>query len=563
MRNSKFWKRITTTVAALSLVAGLFAGVAPIDAETADTGSITVHKYKRSTIGSDNDQRWTGDELSAADTANFGAPGAGAGFTLYSIDLTNFNSAVADGYGYYDGVSSYTINESAGTVTWTIHTAASGGTSDVITMPYTQVGTEQITNSSGIASFSNLPIGYYVLIETTGIEGYTKGESSIIRMPLTSYTNNEANYNIHVYPKNVSSDTPIYKVINGDSKVVVPGDTISYTVGTDFRSQLAGQAEADKVNSVADLKDGSNYGTVYIVDAIATYFSSYTLGDVYLVDSSGAKISPNLTAAQYTSTETTSGTTGSKLLRVTLTNAGIDAAIAANAGGFAFDLSATFGASWGGTEAENVSNKAVAVVTKAGTTPPTTPPDPEDPDPEYPTIDVEAPTASVALIKYDGEQSGKVPLAGTKWRLALVATPSLGTASDYVCGADGQPLELETGSNGKISFNGVPYTDAGATYYLQEVKTVNGYSLPMTTTPVTLAAKTHASNASNLNDDNEWIEGALVTSTVEAYNYINNPTEPIFKLPLTGGMGTLLFTIAGIVLMLGAALIYVRSRRRA
>ncbi len=104
---------------------------------------------------------------------------------------------------------------------------------------------------------------------------------------------------------------------------------------------------------------------------------------------------------------------------------------------------------------------------------------------------------------------------------------------------------LAVGSNGKLTIKGL---DEG-TWYLKETKAPENYNL--LTSPISVTI-TDADNgtldgrvsgaAANAEDE----DAALVTLTVE--------NDDGFQLPVTGGMGTLLFTAAGIVLM-GAAVI--------
>ena len=68
-------------------------------------------------------------------------------------------------------------------------------------------------------------------------------------------------------------------------------------------------------------------------------------------------------------------------------------------------------------------------------------------------------------------------------------------------------------------------------------------------------------------------DGSLADATVDGNSVKDNMTEagvvPVglqnksgFNLPATGGMGTYLFTIGGLVIMAGAALLLIASRKR-
>ena len=104
---------------------------------------------------------------------------------------------------------------------------------------------------------------------------------------------------------------------------------------------------------------------------------------------------------------------------------------------------------------------------------------------------------------------------------------------------------------------------AAGTYYLKETKAPAGYSLNAKVYMVVI-------NADKYNDKGElteWtvtIDGTLVATngnTSEAG--IQIPNTHLSNLPSTGGMGTYLFTIVGVVLMTCAAGVFFVSRRKA
>ncbi len=94
---------------------------------------------------------------------------------------------------------------------------------------------------------------------------------------------------------------------------------------------------------------------------------------------------------------------------------------------------------------------------------------------------------------------------------------------------------VKTNNDGKIFVKGLAQ---GVTYKLVETKTNNGYQLLTSAQNVPITATTYA-------------EGGDVT--------IVNVKQP--DLPLTGGMGTILFSVAGIALIGGAAFFFIRSRK--
>lgn len=102
--------------------------------------------------------------------------------------------------------------------------------------------------------------------------------------------------------------------------------------------------------------------------------------------------------------------------------------------------------------------------------------------------------------------------------------------------------EVVTDANGKVKVQGL---DVG-TYIFKEVTAPQGYSVNTTDVSATLEVA---------EDDNGIASGVLTQTTSM------NDTK-LGSLPSTGGMGTYLFTIIGVVVMAGAAGAFFMSRRR-
>lgn len=133
----------------------------------------------------------------------------------------------------------------------------------------------------------------------------------------------------------------------------------------------------------------------------------------------------------------------------------------------------------------------------------------------------------------------------------------------YGAVADGDNRgKFVTGVDGKINIKNL----VDGTYVLKEVKTENDYTL--LANPITITIDTDAAGYSVANPK-VTVSGAvkgntdLVKDESTHYYTFTVENQPGFSLPETGGMGTYLFTIGGIVIMAGAAIALIAMKKRA
>lgn len=183
-------------------------------------------------------------------------------------------------------------------------------------------------------------------------------------------------------------------------------------------------------------------------------------------------------------------------------------------------------------------------------------------------IEEEMYTFGINLNKEDKETSAK--LADVEFQLKDDQGTVLKFRNDngtYIYDPQGTETTLTTNANGAIALGGI---DAG-TYKLVETKAHNGYVLPKGEITVVLAD----ANSDGVLDNSSSVtynEGDVMTVTgtttanIMTINVTNtNSDDEGFDLPVTGGMGTALFTIAGIILMAGAAtmVVVISKKKRA
>lgn len=128
-------------------------------------------------------------------------------------------------------------------------------------------------------------------------------------------------------------------------------------------------------------------------------------------------------------------------------------------------------------------------------------------------------------------------------------------------------VTLETNGLGQVILGGL---DTG-TYYLKEVKAPDGYQLPKNVdaiTEITITDTTGGDNGADGILDSGSAEGSMVVKDSSAtegkiLSFKLGNTKPGFELPTTGGMGTVLFTAGGLVIMAcGAALVLVTLKKK-
>ena len=155
-----------------------------IDTDPAKTGTVTIHKYTRGTgtgiVG-------TGTTADADHFPDGAVPLKDAGFTLYKVvDKDGMESYYNTNPTALPDVSTYV--ESDGTIKSTYSGNATS---------------EGFTDADGTATFSNLELGFYVVIETTVPDAVTTPmDPFLLSVPMTTTDGTGWLYDIHVYPKN-------------------------------------------------------------------------------------------------------------------------------------------------------------------------------------------------------------------------------------------------------------------------------------------------------------------------------------------------------------------------
>lgn len=255
--------------------------------DTTQKGSITIHKYE---YNGDGGQTGTGE---TSDTVPTGAkPLAGAGFTIYKVaDATDIEKYYSKNPTALPDVNTYItdgkINSSySGKV---IKLDENGAASDRGTKK------ELITGADGIVSFTNLDVGFYVVIETTTpAKVTTPADPFIVSVPMTKADGSDWLYDVHVYPKNKTTYGNVKLVKTGNGTEKLKGVTFvlqkqtntnpiswtnvtaseqnpdeTYTLETDNKGEISISGLSQGTYRFIETNRGSNDG--YIMDGATTY----------------------------------------------------------------------------------------------------------------------------------------------------------------------------------------------------------------------------------------------------------------------------------------------------
>lgn len=624
----------------------------PVFDTTKTTGSITIHKYTEGTA--------TGTAASGKEDASQVPAGAvpikDVGFTIYKVkDATK----LAD---YY---STTPASLPAATDYYTGTGKNVQVNADVAAL---KVGNEVLTNADGVAEFTNLDLGLYLVVETTSPAIVTGPcDPFLISVPMTT-DGDDWLYNVHVYPKNSTAVGGVSLVKTGKAGAALKGVTFvlqkkngdSWTDITKKSTALGDNTgtvlnlvtnEAGKI-SVEDLSSGTyrfieisvgadNKG--YIMDGAATYEFKVEGNDVIYAGNTGTNITipvtndkPDMTKevkngsewkhdADYsvgdkvpyrvtvsipsnieklkkfaltdTPTNLKDDATSVKVTDKTSTTT-ISATATAVGNGFTIDFTPAELAPYAGQEiivTYDATLLNTAVTTTTGN--PNTAtleysnqilPDTDDrynPNkPGEPKTDKITDTAVVYTfqiqIEKKAEKADGTPLADVEFDLYKAVdagTAGVATADEVKkAGLDSSKAwkkinetSLKTNTEGKVSQSGLKNGE----YYLVETKTNAEYNLLKAPVKVTLNIAYTTTTKAEYNID-ETGKTTLVKHEVEKTEFKNAGVasdgiqiqtvinKKGFTLPLTGGMGTVLFSVIGLALVLAGVVVITASRKK-
>jgi fimbrial isopeptide formation D2 family protein/LPXTG-motif cell wall-anchored protein len=486
-------KSMMTMLLALVMTVSLGSQVLPAKADTPDLpdpahkGKITVHKISRV-----SPSVTPGDGLEITDPTSLGTPLEGAEFDLLKINE-----------------GTYTVDKDS--------TPAA-----VPTTSLTSMGTKT-TPLNGIVDWDNLDLGYYILREVTTPAGHSPVADSIIQVPMGITEDGTGwNYDIHVYPKDISASKYTKEVMNEEP---------AYNVTDTANWKIQGLIDQDLYATAPN----TSYKITDALDERLTFQSAV----VTVAGGTGGVLTLNST--HYTENYVTATNT----VTWELTAAGKAYVIEKGSTEIVVNIATKLNekaTSTGDNNGSTIFNSAKFEIGSLI---------------EVPAVTPEIIVAGVTIKKVDS-QDHSVLVDGAKFKIAT--SKANAQAGHYIKkdnAATGADLEVTTGDDpnttatehGWAMFAGLPLNSSADTkFYIVEIEAPANYVKRQSIIEVTVL---NGSKTAIVEVENQKIGAPPI-----------DEEKPSFKLPLTGGTGTILFTVVGVALVATAMFLLFGKRKK-
>ncbi|WP_219846247.1 SpaH/EbpB family LPXTG-anchored major pilin [Microbacterium foliorum] len=379
---------------------------------------------------------------------------------------------------------------------------------DITAAGYTAsaVGGETLTDANGEIALANLDLGLYFVVETAPLAGSTGVAPFLVTVPLTDPADDSTwLYDVHVYPKNALTEAT--KTVE-DSEDVKLGDEIDFTITGDIPNVAV--IDAYKIVDTLDAKLDYVGAAVSLVDGTPLAAGDYTI----VHDAATNAVTVEFTASGLAVLAANPATQVQVIVTTEVNTVG------------------------------EIANTAVLYPNAGSYTV-------EPGEPGGPTVTPEVITKWGDITIEKTDKAG-APLTGAVFSVYPTQQDAIdGTNAIALAGS----TEFAVAADGTVTISGLRYSDWAdnatvavgedgyQSYWLAEIVAPDGYEL--------LAAPI------------EFTVTAATTAVGVDLEVVNVPSNAGFTLPLTGGTGTTLFLAGGVMLLGGAVLLAIRSRRKA
>lgn len=226
-------------------------------AATIDTsleGSLTIHKYE---YNGNSGKTGTGETSDESNVPSDAKPLEGAGFTIYKVaDVKELTSYYSTNPTTLPSVNDY------------VETG-------IIKQKYENTKVkEKITKADGTATFTNLELGFYVVIETkTPDKVTTPADPFLVSIPMTTVDGDNWLYDVHVYPKNKTTYGGVTLEKQGKDREKLQGVTfvLQKKNGDTWTDVTTNESTGDELNLVTDTDgkisvEGLSQGTYRFIE---------------------------------------------------------------------------------------------------------------------------------------------------------------------------------------------------------------------------------------------------------------------------------------------------------
>jgi fimbrial isopeptide formation D2 family protein/LPXTG-motif cell wall-anchored protein len=517
-------KRIGIFALLVAMIMTLSAPMASFAAQTipngTTTGSITIHKLDQ---GTSTPVPGTGEATQAP-----------AGSTPLNGVTFDYFKVVPQGDNHATGSVLFTGTDGVGYCKDSTGVTGNGKTADL----------SGSGHGNGSIFWGNLPLGLY-LVHETALNGYTQVNDFVVSIPTTIHGNgiDELQFDVQVYPKN--SDIGIEKGA-ADPADKNPAD------GTNLTNSLP-VALGDTVDWFISSQVPSGYEYVQGKTAYSVTDSPST--GLKFTGNLEVRLNPSAKGANdgtllvlgtdYTVTPASGPYADGGDVKVTFT----EARLAQFTAGDKIQVKISTEVLSTAAIATGIDNEAILDYTNK---------DGNDYTSETGDDSPKVFVGGLSFIKVDGDTGNA--LGGAKFKLVEKVSSDfeadLSNKGYFKVG--GVEAVATSGNNGYFEFKDLPYgligEDAanatGKAYWVVEIDAPDGYRLVGTPIVATVNAGSYNAALTLATGDNQATSNQIIENF------------PGFEFPLTGGMGTLIFVVGGIVLIGLAGIVIASSRRK-